>query len=74
MANNDTHRPAWANGRESGAKGNEHTLDWALGHPEAGQPFGGGPLPDYVTEVEPGAYLIEMPGGQGPQREREAGA
>jgi hypothetical protein len=38
--------------------------------PEAagGAPFGGGPLPDYVTELEPGAYLIEMPGGAPPPR------
>jgi hypothetical protein len=24
-------------------------------------PFGGGPLPEHVTELEPGAYLIEAP-------------
>ena len=37
--------------------------------PEALQPFGGGPLPDYVTELAPGDYLLEMPG---PQAQAEA--
>lgn len=69
MASSATPRPAWASEREPGAKGNEHTLDWALDHAGACEPFGGGPLPDYVTELEPGAYLLEMPG---PQAQAEA--
>jgi hypothetical protein len=72
MASNDTRRSAWANDREPGAKGNEHTIDWVLDHPGAGQPFGSGPLPDYVTELEPGVYLLEMPGA-GPEAQIEAG-
>jgi hypothetical protein len=39
-----------------------------LDHPDAAQPFGGGPLPDYVTEPEPGVYVFEMP-DPGPEAE-----
>lgn len=28
---------------------------------EPARPFAGGPLPDHVTELDEGAYLIEMP-------------
>lgn len=34
------------------------------------EPFGGAPLPDYVTELDPGAYLIEMPGGPPPRSQK----
>jgi hypothetical protein len=66
---NDTSgtRPA-AEGPDSRAKGSDHTLGSALDHPDATQPFGGGPLPDYVTELAPGDHLLEMP-DPGPEAE-----
>jgi hypothetical protein len=40
----------------------EHNPDRAPAGTETDRAFAGGTLPDHVTELEPGAYLIEMPG------------
>jgi hypothetical protein len=53
---------------EAEADGSDHMLDPFLDHPDAVLPFGAGPLPDYVTEPEPGVYLLEMP-DPGPEAE-----
>lgn len=68
MTSNDTDSHPAAEDRGPEASGSDHTPDPFLDQPDAVLPFGGGPLPDYVTELEPGVYLLEMP-DPGPQAE-----
>jgi hypothetical protein len=70
MTSNDTEgrSPSVERGPEPGADGGDHMPDPFLDHPDAAQPFGGGSLPDSVTEPEPGVYVFEMP-DPGPEAE-----